>query len=279
MAAMVNLDLPRFLPTKAYSYLAALLPGLFFEISVMLANPQLVSRLLADFQEVFSLARYLTLAAALFLAFVIGNGFMVGITLVQRFLIHVYRLGAYIWTQLCSLLLAPLTLCLLKNPLQRRPKIRAALVRLNRYAVLRQFPGYGNLKAIDRCMYEFARELVRTKYGINPENIRPDEWPILFVTLAKPSPEESRGSTLMIATHAAGWCGLAATRFAPALEHRYYVAFCLLMIACGLFHDFYVAYRFGNVKANRMLNLRGLIRELRSVPKGAGHQLDTNTES
>jgi hypothetical protein len=55
---MVNIDLSKVLPNRAYEYLAAFLPGLFFELSIALANPDLVVRLTANVEHSLTVGHY-----------------------------------------------------------------------------------------------------------------------------------------------------------------------------------------------------------------------------
>ena len=73
---MINVDLSKFVPKGAHEQLATFIPGLFFQVSILLASPDLVSRLAAETERSLNLGRYTTLAIALFLAFVIGGGFV-----------------------------------------------------------------------------------------------------------------------------------------------------------------------------------------------------------
>lgn len=259
---MLSLDVSKVLPVRAYSYLAALIPGLFFESSILLANPELISKLAAKSQDGFALGHYTTLGISLFLAFVVGNGVMMLVGLIQLLLGYLYRLGSFLWKQLCSWVFLPLLTWLLGKPTWRSPW----MIRLHRYAQGQRFPSGDDLKPILGCLHAFTRQLLKTRYGIKPEDLGPDDWLVLYWALATPTREEMRGSVLMIATHATGWCGLAATRFAPALNNRYYLSFSLLMIVVGLVHDFYVAKRINHPVISRLLNLRGLLREFRKIP-------------
>ena len=76
-----KLDLSKVVPDRAYELLAGFAPGLFFLFSILLANPDLVARAIGGAQQQFSIGRYATLAIGLFLAFIVGNAFMLMSTL------------------------------------------------------------------------------------------------------------------------------------------------------------------------------------------------------
>jgi hypothetical protein len=69
----------------------------------------------------------------------------------------------------------------------------------------------------------------------------------------------------MIVFEATGWCGLAATLFAPQLSKRYYVAFSMLLILAGLLHDWNVAEGLNNPPLLGVLKIRSLLREFRDA--------------
>lgn len=77
-------------PARAYTFLFAFLPGLFFEMSVVISNPALACQLFAKAQDGFRLSNYGLLSVALILAFIIGNAFMLWVTLIQRFFTFLY---------------------------------------------------------------------------------------------------------------------------------------------------------------------------------------------
>jgi hypothetical protein len=65
----------------------------------------------------------------------------------------------------------------------------------------------------------------------------------------------------MIAYEAAGWSGLVASLFAPALRNRYYLPLCLIFIPKGLHNDYYIAGRRTDPIAIGMGRLRALLSE------------------
>ena len=73
---MIKVDISKALPPSAFDYLAALVPGLFFEISIVVANPKLLRDLATHLQQGFAVGYYVSLFLFLFAAFVIGNGFL-----------------------------------------------------------------------------------------------------------------------------------------------------------------------------------------------------------
>src|SRR5712692_9560493 len=86
------------------------MPGMFLEFSILLANPDLARQLVLRFQEGIAPGRYLTLFVGLFLAFVIGNAFMLFAFFSQYVIDSAYTIGLSMWGKFEShVLLPPLT--------------------------------------------------------------------------------------------------------------------------------------------------------------------------
>jgi hypothetical protein len=81
----------KLIPPRAYTYLFATLPGLFFEISILVANPRRICKLVIKAQDGFGLNHYELLGLALILAFIIGNAFMLLVSFNQLLLSKLYR--------------------------------------------------------------------------------------------------------------------------------------------------------------------------------------------
>jgi hypothetical protein len=167
---MVNLDLSKVLPENPHNYLAPFLPGVFFEVSILIANPGFVSQLAAKSQQSLALGYYVTLGIALFLAFAIGNGFLLLVTLIEYLLGWLYTLRRLLWKGLC------------RGPLQRfsgwllarikKPGWRQAwAVKLNRHMQVVIY-GSDEMRNISACWHIFARRLLETRYGIDLMNVK-----------------------------------------------------------------------------------------------------------
>lgn len=64
---VLNIDVSKLVPTRFFDYVAPLFPGLFFEISVLLANPNLIRQFLANTAQVLGGSHYLPVAIGLFI--------------------------------------------------------------------------------------------------------------------------------------------------------------------------------------------------------------------
>src|SRR5260221_6154997 len=81
----------KLIPPRAYTYLFAALPGLFFEISILVANPGRMCELVAKAQDGFRLNHYELVVLALIFAFIIGNAFMLLVSFNQLLWGKLYR--------------------------------------------------------------------------------------------------------------------------------------------------------------------------------------------
>ncbi len=253
----------KIVPERFYSYLAAFMPGLFFVISVFFGNPVLVCEWL---NRTFPLGRSTLITIALFLAFIIGNGFMLIPTLLQYFLFKpAYKVWWMLWRQFCVWLLWPVVRWLLsKPPFVRIPEARD----LQEYVLDIGFSiRPEEAQRLWSCWLTVAARLLTVRYGIKSEDLHQDQWGVLYSILGRWEPEDVRGSLLVIALEATGWAGLAATRLAPALRTKYYLYFIAFLILVGLLHDFHVAFRNVDPRASGYTNVRAVLRELRQVPQ------------
>jgi hypothetical protein len=252
---MLSFDLSKAIPQRFFSFLTPLIPGLFFELCVLAGNPDLVLDLKCRPHQVFEFSHPEDLAIALFLAFVIGSAFMFFISpFLQTLVGGAYLLFRFAWRNVCRWLLVPSINRLIKKPRWRGPW----LANLLRYAQDKAYP-FDNLDAWTGWRL-LARKLLKDKFDIDIDDVG-NAWTLFFWTLGKSTGEEIRGHTFAISIHATGWAGLAASLLAPALQNRYYIAFCLIMIITGLQHDWY----FARVRRDPMLTAitrtRALLRE------------------
>ena len=265
---MLTFDLSKAVPRGAFTYISALIPGLFFEISVLFGNPELVTRLISRPQQAFVLSHYLQLAIALFLAFVIGNAFLIFVALIQLLLGYLYRFWSLLREEFCKWPLFPVLNWLLKKPFWAS---RRRVIHFHRWVIEQAFPSSTELAKAQKCWRLLARKLLKARYGIEIDQLG-EEWSAVYWTIGTPTPDDVRGSILVMASHATGWCGLAAIQLAPALYNRYYLAYCLLMVGIGLHNDFHVAIRRNEPEAIAYTNIRALLREYRRKPRDTERQ-------
>jgi hypothetical protein len=261
--AMVHIDLSNVLPSGAYDYLTAFIPGLFFIISVGLANPAFVAKIVANLLH-YPSSPYGNVIIALFVAFAIGNGFMMGVTLIQWLMGRLYEGAFFLRERVYLRVMIPALNWYVKKRVEKKKQLAWWFGGVQEHI---QYFAYGieeDERNINGCLGLLAQSLLETKYGVKREDSNSTRaWWIWYVTLARPSREEVRGQILMVATHATGWCGIVATLFASTLKNRYYLSFSILMIVNGLLHDFYLARSIYHPNIRGLANIRGMLREFR----------------
>jgi hypothetical protein len=254
---MLNLDVSKAVPRTALIYLTALIPGLFFEVSILLGNPELIGNHLAKTQHAIPLSPYLQLAIALFLAFIVGNAFMLFVALIQLLLCYLHRPRLILVEELTRQPLLPLLNWLTQfRFFASRQRFHQFRNRIAKHAADPEKPE----RVATTAWHRLARKLLQQRYGIDLSDLE-EEWEPLFWSIGTPTDVEWRGPLLMIASEASGWCGLAATLLAPELGNRYYLALCLLFILLGLHNDYWVALRRTHPAAIANGQIRALLRE------------------
>jgi hypothetical protein len=273
---MFSVDLSKAFPDKVFVYSAAFIPGLFFEISLLLANPEFVAKILVKPQIALTQNIYMELAIILFLAFVIGNAFMLLVMPVLQLLVqYIYRFSMFLQRGISRLLVIPFLNWFLKKPRWRnRQWLHGILRRFNALA----FPHPGKQAGVEKCWREFARKLLKNQYGVNIDDLRA-EWNWLYGLIGTPSEVEIRGLVIMIALQATGLCGLVAIRLAPALRNGFYVAFCVFLFCVGLIHSVDVARRRIDPLYFFYARTRALLREYPKMSAELHVQPESNPDS
>jgi hypothetical protein len=263
------------IPPKAYAYFIAFLPGLFFEISIFLANPILVGQLIATSNQVPGLGRYSGILVAVFLAFVIGNALVLWVATIHRTLAKFYGLARFLWRRFCVWPLLPFLnrLMVAQGWLSRRPWMAMNVLRPVQDTVLgmdRRSEG------VRRLWGTLAHRLFGERYGVDLSSLSQDEWDALYEAASGTRPIQLSDHLLMVASQAIGWSGLLSTRFAPALLSKNYLAFCFFMVATGILYQWWLIRSMNNSIFFGLLRVRALLRELRKAqPKSVELSADS----
>ena len=237
------------LPSRAYEYLAAFLPGLFFMFSIALANPDFVLRIE---QRSLVFGRYAIFGMAVVLAFVIGQAFIFIDTLIQWLFSYAHRVKILFYRKVCEWPLRQFSSWLMAKPQwQRYPAIAHFHFRVSRIAST----GFQDWRAFQGCWHVFARRLLKVRYGIESTALKDDELGVLYSNLGTLTSEEFRGSMVLIASHATGWAGLVATRIAPSLRNRWFVGLSVFLILNGLLHAYYVTLGRFDIRISGVLQI------------------------
>ncbi len=160
---MINFDLSKALHPRFWDLLPAFMPGLFFEICILLAEPEWVCRTVGQAQ----LERYLETAIALTLAFILGNGFMFWAVMFRIELERVYGWARPFWAKFIKYLVSSKG-----NPPQRPWLGRFKWVD-GAYHKLIVHPG---AKGASQAWHRAASKLLERRYGIDPPGVDPEEW-------------------------------------------------------------------------------------------------------
>jgi len=259
--------LSNLMPPKTYRYLFACLPGLFFEVCVLIANPALIRGLDVRVQELITLGHLTKVLIALFLAFIIGTAFTLFVSLVRQLLDFVFKLASFFWRQICGWPLLPLMSRMTKTPRWQR---RRWVHTFYNYVHAKHYALPDNFLDPERCWGRIARSLLKNSYDIDPEHLSQEEWNALYFALAPLTPEDQPASTFMLTSQAIGWSALAAVHFAPMLDNTYFLSFSALMILMGLLHDWYFVAGRHNPRFQGILKIRALLREFQPRPRSSG---------
>jgi hypothetical protein len=268
----INLDLSKALHPRVLDVLTAFMPGLFFEICVLVGNPGLVLSVSHP-----PLDRLSVIAIAVLMAFIIGNFFILWIIFIQATFKVVlrawYRVFPPLWKQFLMYLLRARG-----NPPHQSWFASFTLLQHAYHRAWDDTP----FQAVAHVWQRIATRLLNYyKIDKPAPGSGPEAWIPWAGVLGRLEPEDVRGSMMMVASHATGWSGLAAIHFAPALYRHYFLAFCLFLIFSGLLHDYGVASRLSSPEQSWRLGVvrsfEELKRTLHKNPTMKGHeQLDTD---
>jgi hypothetical protein len=248
---MINLD-PAKIP-RLWDLLPAFMPGLFLEISVLIARPQLVY----EMTDGARLDRYASATIAVILAFIVGIPFMFRVGLLRYALGLVYVSGRKLWRKFLEYLLRA------KDSPSKPPRFASS--RFVNEAYRKTLAG--DLEATGTALPKAISELLRRRYGLKaPDPMHTAEWQAWYGVLGTPKPEVFKGILLVMATQATGWSALAAAYLAPALRSRPYFVFSLFLIAHGILFDWAVVRRWNHPVLRSLLSLRAVLDEIPRPP-------------
>jgi hypothetical protein len=199
----------------------------------------------------------------LLMAFVIGSGFILVDTMIQFALGLFYPLKMYFYRELCKWPLRQLAQRMLKKPKWQRPWVHNLCYKTSTIAVM----GFEEWRKFQGCWSVFARSLLKQRFGVEYHDFQGDEWQPLYWNLGSMTPEDFRGSVFIIACHATGWAGLVASRIAPDLREKYYLALCWFLILNGFLHAYYVIQRREDPRMAGNLVVRAILREFPKLTK------------
>ena len=121
---------------------------------------------------------------------------------------------------------------------------------------------------VRRLWSKLVGSLFREYYGLDLDLGQEELNALYLVSRSVPMTTYS-DHLLMIVSQALGWSGLAATRLAPSLINRNYIAFNLFLIAIGVLYQWRVILGLNDEQLFGLLRVRALLRELRKGKKQA----------
>jgi len=259
------------LPPRTYAYVSAFLPGFFLEVSICLANPQFFQTLIVKSNQAANLGRYPKILIAVFLAFILGNAFMLWVGIVHRILGLLFRISRFLWRRFCAWPLLPLLNRLMKRMSaahgwwnRRVPWIQNKIFRpVHDAAYDFDFASAG----VRKLWAILTRNIFKEHYGIALADLEQEEWDALYLASSGVPMTKFSDHLLMVVSQALGWSGLAAIRFAPSLVNRNYIAFNLFLIAVGMLYQWRVIRSLNDEVLIGLLRVRALLRELRKGKK------------
>ena len=254
----VSKVLSSIVPPRAYAYLSAFLPGLFFVASVYLANPQFIQRVLGSDQSAF-LGKYSKTLIAIFFAYVAGHALMLWVSLVHRILGVLYRTFTFMWRQFCTWRLYPDFSKLMQNPRWNSPGSIARRIYRHAQNIVTGIDPH--TEGVGRLWTRLVRYRLKG-LSIDLHHLTQEELNALYEASRTSQLTDLGGHMLMLATHALGWGGLVAIRLAPALANRSYIIFCVFMIVIGLLYEWWLIRSIHDPYVTGLLKVRAALREL-----------------
>jgi hypothetical protein len=249
---MIQLDITRLLPRPAFKYLLGLIPGIFFEISLVSVRPAAFRTLAGQ----AGLGYWTSLGVATFVAFIVGTSGMLVVWILQACIGYLHGRSKRLWAKF-------LTRLFTQRKLPPSPSWVTSGRWLSRAFQRATFPR--GLSEAQRTWHRAARRLLQEHYGIEPPDIQTQaDWGVWYWALGSANFPELRGAGFFSAMHATGWCGLAALRLEPALRTKSYVGLSLFLIFCGLVHAWSVSRWWHNPVQVATSKVRGLLAEIKA---------------
>jgi len=259
----INIDLSRPFHPAAWELLGAFMPGLFFEVSLLLARPLLVHGIV----DRVGVGRYLMLLIALFLAFVVGTAFLAWVRLIQIVLWKVHFWAFKWWPNLLDWLVTRASRAQAKavtglNSGQQPPP-PSRYFRLLIWARGQSVDMEEDQRHAQEAWGKVARVLLK-RYGTDGPGPG-EEWAPWIGTVGSLRTQDLRGPFLVMCLHALGWSGLAASYIAPELRTLPYTGMCLFLVFYGLLNDKAVASRITHPVDSWVIGLGRAMDELKNL--------------
>ena len=273
---MINVDLSRALHPRLLDHLAPFMPGLFFEVSILLARPEYFSSIAGRARVGYFTSIWL----ALILAYIIGTGAVLFVRLIQIWTYSVYRFFTFVARHLGYAIADPIG-WILQSQMRLPVRFRMWLGQI--YPKLSSGGKFSSGASTDmkRAWQQAASALLQQGYGISPHAA--DDWTPWYFVLGEPDLAVFRGPLTLLAAQATGWAGLVASRLAPTLRCPIYLGFSGFLVAYGLLANWSYAKNANSETTVCLARIRAVLNELRKARRNDGrddaeHSADKGAE-
>jgi hypothetical protein len=259
---MINVDLTKVFHPRSFELLTPLLPGLFFECSVLVGKPQLVREVVGRVGS----DRYLILFLALLFAFVVGNALLLWVRLIEVVLWKACRLFHARWPRLLQ---GQMTWAARR----RHARLAVGAKPFPRASVYERLVGWASFwthrneqqRSHVLSAWWNAVGVALKRVGIDDRGYHMDAWAGVVGGI---NVNTLRSSLLVMGLHALGWGGLIARRIAPELG-TLYRDLSVFLIFMGILSGGSIAWRTTHPVLAWQISLRNVLDELRKAAGAA----------
>ncbi len=232
---MIKIDLSSAIPKRLGTYLLGIIPGLLFEASLGLGDPDLAQRMIDRAKQIYPFQSYALLILFVGSCLLIGQIFFLLSWFASALIGSVYRFKR----DLIRATLGSNWLYRAFGRLQGTPPNRNIFIRsLSRMVFWgrgKRFPR--EVRPVLHCQRLAATQLLIRRYGITPSKGMPgsvdSEWQVWFSILGKQPPGYREAFLAMLTFLGCGLAGLSAFYISPALRNPYFVAMTVVFAAYG----------------------------------------------
>lgn len=232
---MIKIDLSSAIPKRLGTYLLGIIPGLLFEASLALGDPDLAQLMIDRAKQIYPFQSYALLILFVGSCLLIGQIFFLLSWFASALIGSVYRFKR----DLIRATLGSDWLYRVFGRLQGIPPNRNMFIRFLSRMVFRgrrkRFPF--EVRPVLHCQRLAATQLLIRRYGITPSKGLPgsvdSEWQVWLSILGKQPPGYREAFLAMLTFLGCGLAGLSALYISPALRNPYFVAMSVVFATYG----------------------------------------------
>jgi len=263
---MIKVDLSKVLSPRLVPYLVSVIPGLFFEASIVFGAPKIAQGIISDMRQVFSFPPYDILICFIASGFVLGHVFIQLAWFAELLLSVVY----WAWQFGVRITFGSYTFYMWLVKIQQSSNKRGFFIQLFSWAAnaARMPKRYESAQPAMKCLGHASKELLKMRYGIDVmDSLSPngEEWNVWYSVLGKPLPWIKEAIPTMRASLGCGLAGFFALPFAPSLRTWYFLGACSVFAVTGLYMTWnLLRWKTDPVKLNYM-RLQSVLLDLAEV--------------